>query len=235
MASVTELVNLICQNAGIDATSNTEDRIAALSRLNHAYKTIILKMGGLQARSTVSPAAADEYYTATGLDTQFIGIDYVRILYADTGNISAPLPRINNKDIVTGWTNTQGDPTSYSYVHPRIVFSNPHDGVNDLVIDYRCGPATLVEVEQFAGEEDSPSGIPAMWHENLLAALATVLILEGYEGREQDAAYHRNLFNEAMFEYRAHAMRMGGEGLPRSPDNASGYNTRYPLWSRGRR
>lgn len=219
MATTTELVDLICADTGLD-TSGT-DRAAALARLNHANRQIIQQAGGLPATITLTTPAigttdldlSSSTVSAT-LASRFLSLDRVRTVTA--GVTSDALVR-ERPQVVRELQNagSVGSPAYYSFVYPNLMLDRDLDGATDVVIDARLGPLSLVESGPVAGtSETAPTSLPAIWHERLLASLACVLVLERYEGRENDASYHRGLYNEALVEYRYNRYREGGEGLP---------------------
>lgn len=220
---MTELTDLVCVDCGLSTAAGTE-RTAALLRLNHAYRQLVQQAGGLPSEVTIAAATAG---TADELDLssasvsatlagRFLALDRVR--FTSGGVTTNPVARATPVEIRDAQNDGgTGTPQAYAFVFPSLMLDRALDGATDVVIDARLGPLTLVETSPSAGvSESTPTAVPVIWHERLLAALACCLVLERYEGREQDAAYHRSLYNEALLEYRAHRAREGGDLMPGS-------------------
>lgn len=206
MATVTELVDLVCQDTGL-ASSGTE-RDIVLARLNHAYRTIVSRDGGVPYEADLTFTDGQNYYDLSAhatLGARFLSIqnvldstgselrhstrDYCNLRANQSGTTSGAINRW-----AVEWPNLYVDANASSTV---------------LTVDARLSPLTLEEASGGTGEA-SPSSLPPAWHEQLLACLATVLVLERYEGREQEAAVHRRTYNEAWQEYLLAKARSGG-------------------------
>lgn len=225
MATTTELVELVCADTGLDNTAASEDRLAALARLNHAYKQIASQSGGTSEQYAIAGATILNSHTinlsddavAPVLANRFLALDEVRVSTVGVTGYGSALVRRSPKDIRSMQTDGSPSATSYSFVYPNILLDSTVKSTEWLLLNARVGPKTLIEDASavVAGvSEAEPLDLPPMWHERLLGSLACVLVLERYEGREADASYHRNLYNEALAEYRAIKSREGGEVLP---------------------
>lgn len=216
MATVTELVDLICEDTGLDAT---DERSVALSRLNHAARQFVQQVGGLSSTLTVSGSSIDSLDvsdTATyPILNRFIALDYVLLRDAGGEAVGDPLPQTTTEAVLAEYDANRTRPTEYAFDYPTLRLDAPSDAAGSVEFGLRVGPLEFVESGATPGtSEDVPTCLHAIWHERILASLACVLILERYEGREQDAAYHRTLFTESLAEYRKMMTRMGGRSLP---------------------
>lgn len=218
MATVAQLVNLICEDLGLDDDASSTDRVKALSALNEAYDELCQR--ALRRHTTVdhTPSAgvtAVDLSTVTTLKDHFLALD--RICVVNGTDVSKPILRVGTEDLFDSRVTERGAPGSYAYAWPYVYLNCPMDGAMSLRIAYICSALELVESGAGAGQEESPSAIQPGWQKRLLAGLAKVKLLEGYEGREQDAAYHRGLVEQALTDYLQMQSREGGKTMPRDP------------------
>lgn len=233
MATVTSLVELICEDTGLDNSNPSADRTKALAALNEAYEQL-----GQQAYRdhtsvdhTPSAGVTDvDLSTVTTLKDDFTAIDHIRVVHAD-GTLSKPISRLTREKLLDKRTIERGAPVAYAYAWPYVFLDKPADGAIALRIAYVSNVATLSE-SAGSGLETTPISIPPAWHRRLLARLAKCLVLEGYEGREQDAAYHRNLFNQAHREWIDAQSREGGKLAANDVSGKIIFDTPAPLTSR---
>lgn len=215
MATVTELVDLILADTGL----TSGERAAALARLNHANREIVGKMGGLSDEATFIPTANASLLAVTDAATvaklsRFHALDYIQT--TENGEYGEDLPQLTLEQVKAAYDdNSAGPMKAYAFEYPNVYYDRPADGVQTVRLGLRLAPLTLVESAPSAGvSESTPTSITVAWHERLLASLACVLLLERYEGRETDAAYHRTIYKEAMPEFLQSLTRMGGRKLP---------------------
>lgn len=213
MATVTELVDAICADTGIDATAASVDRLLALSRLNHAYKYLVgVYHEGYPQTDTIAVAlnTLQLDMRTVALTYTFSGLRDLRTVDS-TGVVSQPLDQISpERALVDQYNAVAGTPGSYAYRWPLLILPQPADGTFSFKYDYLALPPTLVESAPAAGQESTPTGVHVLWHEALLLKLAVVLVLEGMEGSEEQGQYHRKLFQGAMADYRDWLLKGGG-------------------------
>jgi hypothetical protein len=221
MATTTQLLDLICQDTGLDTGIGSADRNAALDALNRALRKICIETNGFPNIAQLSaltqrdfsvlstPAVLDDGNTTVGSLGTIISVDWIGVAdSAGTTQVSRLLQRVNPVQLMDLRGSSPTTPTFYAVQWPTVMLDGiPSEGSN-LVVGHRYMPAALSETV-------SPDDLHPLFHEDLLARLAICLVLEGYEGREQDAAYHRGLYREAMAEYRQWLIRNGGLQNPR--------------------
>lgn len=208
MATVSNLVDLICADTGLGSASGSAERNIVLARLNHAYRQIVQRMGGIPWDGTIAFADGVNTYDLSGhatLGPRFISINQVR----DSDGVRLRRRTRDYCSLRAGATGTtSGGIGSWAIEYPTM-YVDADAASTTLTLDARIGPLELEEDAGGSGET-SPSSLPAVWHEQLLATLTTILVLERYEGREQEAALHRAAYQEAWQEFLLQKSREGG-------------------------
>lgn len=212
MATVTELVNQICEDTGLDSGSGSVERGIVLARLNNAYRQIMSRAGGVPAEVSVTFTDGQNYYDLSSdatLGTRFLSIQGV--LDADGRSLPRETRGYCNHRAGLSST-TAGAIGSYCVEWPRL-YVDADASSTTLTLDARLMPLVLEEDAGGSGET-TPSALPPAWHEQLLASLATCLVLEKYEGREAEAVVHKDTYREAWSEYLLARSREGGVNGP---------------------
>lgn len=215
MATVAQLVNLICEDLGLDDDAASTDRVKALSALNEAYDELCQRVLRRHVTVDTTPTVGTtdvDLSAVTTLKDHFLALDRIRVV--NGSSVSKPISRVGTEDLFDSRTTEQGAPGAYAYAWPYVYLNCPMDGAMSLRIAYICSALELVESGAGAGQEASPTAIQPGWQKRLLAGLAKVKLLEGYEGREADAAIHRGLVENAIQDYRQMQVREGGRDLP---------------------
>lgn len=226
MATVTELVDLICQDTGLDNTLTSTDRAVALARLNEAQKRIVDRTRCYWKPISYALTEGTQDYDVVS-DIGLTDFHMIRSLWIvnSSGARTEPLTLAPDRraQFSRAGTVSEGTPTQYAFSWPTLTLLTPPSASLTLAGRYDAVPPTLTE-------GGTISAVPAMYHERALAALAMVLILERYEGREQDATYHRNLYMEAEADLIQWAAMNGG-GIPASY-TPTRFSTSVPLGRR---
>lgn len=227
MADAQTLVDQVCADAGIDATAGTTDRAQALSCLNRALKRVAIDTGGFRdiARFTVTSRDYNLITTpqlqATTVDADassnfsqvLNSIDWIGV--SDSTGVtefSSRLQRVSPERLLNlrpPLASSSSSPQFYAVNWPVLMLDAVPSGGANLVVGYQRDPATLTDASS-----SYPQEIPSLFHEDLLGKLAVVILLEGYEGREQDAAYHRQLYAESLDRYMRWRVKNGGIDSP---------------------
>jgi hypothetical protein len=247
MATTTELVQLVADDTGLDQSFSgvvpSFERALILRRLNQAYRRLVgeHRLRTLRGTFTLTPGQ-ETYLVGPGLDIDLpnlIGFKGVNV--SDNAGTRRRLTLMTEEQIERGLTPSDqgnGYPNLYSYNRPEFsVWPRPQNGA-ELQVLYYAQPNTLVEdpppagpgpAVPAAGEETVPSSINPIFHESVLAGLATLLILRGYEGRPEEAqSLEGNYQNELRIMRDSAITEAGTEGAretwlrqgPRSPDVA---------------
>jgi len=235
------LVSLICQEAGMDGSTGSTDRTVALSCLNRAMNQVAMETNGFadiarysttfrDSKLLPSPEDAGLASTADGDDSAFVNpvsllvsLDWIGVS-SSTGltETDSTLKRVSPQRMLQlrpPANSSANTPSFYAMNWPLLMLDAvPPSGAN-LVMGFRRSPLVLT---------DSPSSVPqelhALFHQDLLAKLGTVLALEGFEGREGDAAYHRRVLGDVWSRYREWILRNAGIDYPDD-------GTRIAAWS----
>lgn len=243
MTASSALVDLICTDTGLNDDAGSVDRTKALSALNEALRSIALLTNGfpdiarfLCTTRDANIVAGNEDVAATvdgSIATNFTGtvfaIDWVG--FSDSAGeteIKHELKRLSDSELLSKRPSTgQSDPMYYAVRWPVLMLDSVPTAGSRLVVGYRRSPNACVD-----SANDYPGELHSLFHEDLLARLACVLIFERYEGAEERAAYHRNLYREAEARYRDWNIRNGGFEAPSSDSAITRYSTPNPLSTR---
>jgi hypothetical protein len=217
---VTQLVERICANVGLDDTYPSDDRTQAVFALNDAYSEIASGTGCIKRGIALSTNGdvdlnLTEWTHYTGVDHSADDADFPTILDVDgvgvvSGANTSPLMRASYLGVVSNRsTASTGNPSRYCY----------HGGT--LSLDASAADTSLVLfcsidapiIYDGISTGNSFIGLPNVWVMRLLVPLATAMILEGYEGDEQRAAGFRARFDHQMALFNLHRAREGGLSL----------------------
>ena len=215
MSTVTEIIDQVCRHSGIDSATGTDDRNEAIRAVNRAYKRIFAEARPNKLSQVITVLSATTSLTVTGIGS------IVRVWRVEDGiELDAVSLAEIQRRLATQTSLTSGKATAYSYDPVTDLFIvdaySSSDGVQFGMV-YTGSPAALVE-----GGDETTILIDPLFHEDLLGALGTCYILEGYEGQEERAAYYRSLVRETMQLYRESLWRNRGERV------ASDHGGRWP-------
>lgn len=224
MPTVNELRSQIADETGLDTTANT----AVLDRaLNRALRRIVAETDCLKGTPTAIAGDGSTVDVSLATLTNISSIDSVYIRsgasssYVYTPLFHAPVSAVQE-------ARTQSVAGQYAWEGgSTIMLDGPVGSADSLFIRWTPAPTALA-----AGGAESTitaNGIPVLFHEDLLAGLAMVQILEGYEGDEQRAAYYRALAMDSLQRFKHHLLDRGGDEMPNSRAGASHFHTPSPL------
>lgn len=226
MPTVQALVDQVVEEAGL----SDGDRAFALGRLNGAYARLALK---LELDTEVE-------IPVTSLDTQVDVSSYVQELsyvgWRTAAGAQIQLAYMTTRDMfqqrAASYPPVAGteQPTAYAFSWPNVLLDPVPGADGTLVVWGIVAPPTLVESGAVAGQEETPSLIPVGYHEDVLARDALVRVLEGLEGMEERASYHRGLLTVEMENLVAWRWGAGGADAPERAHQPWG--TPHPVRSR---
>lgn len=220
MATVNELV---AQVAAATSMSATTDAATIVLALNRSLRRISLEFETLKSTASVTPAVG-----ATSVTTVSIAATnpyQINSVYMVLNGVYTELIPVSMSELLE--RRPQARPTAYAW-----------EGGTTLELDgaWPAGGYTMtarytgrVTAIAAGGAESTISGVDPMFHEDLLGALATCLILEELEGEEERAAYHRNLYRETAQVFRKFLFDRSGEGAPNGRAGAAHFHTQRPL------
>lgn len=245
MATNAELISIVCIDTGLDESTGSRDRSIVLARMNEAYERIIFEANSYKKKSAVSLTAGQEDFTIgpdPSFDLQvsdFISFDFAKMVDSN-GNESVLEPV--TKDYIVSLREGSNDPAGisylYSYNYPYISFY-PAPGSatgQDSTMEfwYTASPPRLIDAgSPGAGEESTPSAIPPIFHRLLLARLTTIIILEGFDGRADEASYHRSLYIDDLEKFKMWTIRSQGINGPYQGVNATTNRFKNGSWDTG--
>lgn len=219
MATVTQLVDHVCRETGLDADSGSDDRIQALRCINRSVRRISIEVPQdfyTASEANLTPSASGNVNLATGAP----GMLRITEVYAyETGDDArVPLDRITVEEMMElrGATAASGTPTCYA-ADGRILYLDAFTSTTGVYIRYESDQLYTAQLAEGGAEASIP--VHPAWHEELVGTLACCYALEGYEGQEDRAAYYRQLVyeprNGTMTLYKREIVRNGGKHMPR--------------------
>lgn len=199
MATVNEIISQVASETGL---STTGDATVLITNVNRAYRRINAEAKRLIPSSTTVTAALD--ITLLTAAPTLATLDSV---WRISGTDDIPLERVTPERLYDMRVGADGYPTSYAVIHGTLALdaieaSSP----STLRLRYTARPTALVA----GGAESTIVGIDPIYHEDLLGTLASVYILEGYEGVEERAAYYRRLYKDTLTLFKDSLIREGG-------------------------
>jgi hypothetical protein len=215
VATVTNLADRVCAVTGLATTST--DRAKVVDYLNEAYAYSSLEAGNYTATFSKSLTADDGDYTigTAPLDVTDI-VELRRLWVSDSALTDRPLQQISEAELVQLRQATSvpsATPLFYAVRGTRelLLYPNPTSGTT-LEGSYIASPPTLVESAPGAGQESTPTAIPAAFHYPVLANKAISLALE-FDNRFEEAASYEAKWGAAMERLLAWVSRYGGPQL----------------------
>jgi hypothetical protein len=218
MPAVNDLRSQIADETGLNTTADT----AALDRaLNRAMRRIVSETDCL--KGTPATLAGD----ATTLDVSLSSLTNLRAIdsvYLYDGSTYRPVTQSPTSNVMMA--RTSPGVNQYAWEGGALLLDGPVGTANSLYIRWSAAPTALAA----GGAEDTvtANGIPVEFHEDLLATLAMVTILEGYEGDEQRAAYYRGLAEGTLRRFKQYLVDRGGDELPNARQGEH-FHTPSPL------
>lgn len=216
MATVDALVDLVADEAGLASG----DEAFILARLNAVYARLAIRLE-LDTTATISVTALDEQVDISA-SVQIIN----HVAWRTSAGAQVSLERATIETVFDNRSRTYppaagGDgPFQYAFSWPNVLLDPVPGAAGTLVVWGVIAPPTLVRANAVAGQETTPSLIPAAFHEDVLAKEALVRILEGLEGAEERATYHRGLLSGSMAELADWVERSGGRDTPERAHDA---------------
>jgi hypothetical protein len=223
MPTVTALADRVCHVTGLATTST--DRTKVLTYLNQAYAYSALEAGNYTSTFSKSLTADDGDYTIGTAPLDVTDIVELRRLWVTDGAVTdRPLRQISEAELLSlrqASTVPSSTPLYYAVRGTRelLLYPNPTSGTT-LEGSYLASAPTLVESGPGAGEESTPTAIPAAFHYDVIANKAISLALE-YDNRFEEAAGFDAKWATAMERLMSWVSRFGGSVV--DVVDASGY------------
>lgn len=220
MPDVDDTITSLCEDAGVNSTTASADRVKALSCWNRAYKQIVSRYRPIKRAATLTLTASTDldlilsgYSGYSGQDftasvhARFSGLDGVQISGGAFIDQDSYMRVVGSRS-----TGASGDPVCYAYQSGTLHLNSASASTVLIAYTY-LSAATLTE----SSVEADIDGIDPSWQEQLLLPLATAILLEGWEGEEQRAAHFRNLADRAEADYAKEQVRSRGLNLVQYP------------------
>lgn len=228
MPTATQLIDLVCTDTGLNPLVGSGDREVVLARMNEAYERLIFEAGSYKktTEETITSGTPDVTIGPSGTFdiaiSDLISFDHIVLQESgsDSGVLLEPVQKSYLLSLRQASTTASGYPFIYSYEYPILsIYPTPGSSTGQdstLTIHYTAMPPVLIEDTEIPGdgEEITPSGIPPVFHRLLLARLTTIIILEGFDGRADEAAYHRALYNDDLYKLKTWTIRSQGVNGP---------------------
>jgi hypothetical protein len=228
MPTPANIVTEICEDAGVNDASGSDDRVKAMKCLNRAVEEVQTTALCAKGVYAVSPAG-DVDCSLTNWsafpgeanlisDDNLIAIDHVMLgdgvadgNYIPTGGV---LDQYSLREILAMRANNASGvaPTAYAY-SPGTIHLDSSASDTQLLIFATVSTAALTETST----EDDILGIPVAWHNRLLLPLATAILLEGWEAEEARAVVYRRRADTAMAAFLYAQNRARGVNQNRYP------------------
>lgn len=211
MPSVDELIEQVCRETGLDDTSGTEERALALSSLNRARRRLLAELDQKVETAQsfeVTPVAVDVSLSANA--PTLLRVNRVARVSDDREVLLDHLSPDRLRELRA--ETAEGVPSAYA-VEGDMLLLDGFDSSTVLRVGYTGTATAMAE-----GGAEASIDIMPIYHEDLLATLAVVYVLEGYEGEEERAATFRRNAQDALFLYKKEMVRRGGERLARVDD-----------------
>lgn len=207
MATVTEILDRVSRKTGTMATGN--ERADALAALNSVYQRAVLQSECYANETTYTFTASSDSYAVSAIATDILLIQNI------VHNAGSYYKNLLQKPI--GWlkarrngSNPGGYPRIYSMLGTNKIAFYPNPNVNDTVdVTYIQVPPTLVESGPSAGEESTPTAIPAVFHDDVLMAGTIVHMLEE-DQRSGDADRWAQRYQAGLYALSEYANTFGG-------------------------
>lgn len=213
MATVTALADRVCQNTGL-LTTGTE-RALVIAALNNAYQRAVAESLCYRDSSTETLVSGQSSYD---LSSDFSLTDILQIVSVRVSGVisNQPLRAVSDAQlrVLAQGDNATGTPVYFTTQGINKISVWPTPGSADsMVIDYVKSPPTLVESTPGAGEETTPSAVPARFHWDVLCSGAIVEALDK-DQRGGDSDRWRARFEMGLAGLMDHVTRFAGESTP---------------------
>lgn len=207
MASVTNILDRASRITGFQATST--ERTDALQYLNDRYKEAVFTAEADGETVDYTFTASSDVYDVSAIATDIELIQSIRI----SGNTRDR--KLLQKSL--GWIDSRrttseagGYPRFYAMIGSDEITFFPNPRVDDVItVSYLETPPTLVESAPSAGEESTPTAIPASLHRAvLLNGLVADLLLQDQRIEEAEAWERR--YEKGVYQLSEWANTRGG-------------------------
>jgi len=211
VATVTALADRACSVTGLQTTGT--ERALIVAALNDCYQRAISESGAYRGSSTESLTAGTGDYD---IATTFAITDLLEIKHVTAsggGLTNTRMIRVPESELLEMRENTTttGASSYYALAGDTSFMVFPTPGASQTVtIYYVKAPPTLVESGAGAGEETTPSKIPARFHWDVLLAGSVVQALSK-DQRAEDMAFWQARYEGGLASYLEYVNRVGGD------------------------
>lgn len=218
MATVTALVDYVCDFSGMTKTAAAAERTLVLAMMNQAYTEAVAQAECYNVTTTASLTTADGDYEIGTSPFNLTGfVSFNNLWVNDSASTNEPLVQVTENDIREarrGAGSANSTPTMYAVSYPNIYFYPLPAASTTLSISYARTPLTLVESGASAGtSETTPTAFPAHFHYSVLAN-HTLALAYNYMQRSDQALIHKAMGDAALVGLAEWKTRVGGIDLP---------------------
>lgn len=208
----------VANETGLSATS---DLTVIVSALNRALRRILSQTYCYRTSGSITGAGSADVSLATL--TGLLKIQSVQRV--DSSGYYGDLHHASVEEVLN--SRPQSVPTMYAYDGGTLYLDGTLATNESVFVRFVKGATALAN----GGAESTITvqGIPAEFHEDLLATLAVALLMEGYEGDEQRAAYYRSLATDTLERFKVFLRERRGDNGMNSRAGASHFHTPNPL------
>lgn len=209
MPSVTQLLDRASKLTGLRTTGS--ERVLALQALQDAYNRAVMDSECNLSYATYSFLTSSDTYLLTDvLLEQPTRLYHVTL---DVGGTDVPLQQVSFQELLEKKERglDTGSPMVYSTVGFQSIAFAPNPAVGDTVgVWYVDACPTLVESGAVAGEETTPSKLPANFHWSILLP-ATVLEMLDKDQRLAESGMWNERYMNGIGRLQEHIGQMGGQ------------------------
>lgn len=214
MPTVTQLADRVSHVSGL-GTSGT-DRTKILSYLNQAYGYSVLEAANYTSTFSKSLTADDGDYTIGTAPLDVTDIVELRSLWiTDAASATRVLRQVSEAEILRLRQGSASSSTPLFYAirgtRELLLYPAPSTG-HTLLGSYLASPPELVEAAPGAGQESTPTAIPAAFHYDVISNKAIALAFE-YDNRLEEAAAFDAKWATALERLITLVSRFGGPNL----------------------
>jgi len=207
MATVTEILDRVSRKTGTMATGN--ERADALAALNSVYKRAVLQTECYANVASYAFTTSSDSYAVSAVSTDIMLIQDI------SHNSDAYYKKLLQKPI--SWitsrrsgSSSTGFPRCYAMIGTNKIAFYPNPNIGDTIsVTYVQTPPTLVESGPSAGEESTPTAIPAVFHDDVLMA-GTIVHMLDEDQRIDDAGAWSQRYQAGLYALSEWANTFGG-------------------------